>query len=189
MPPRHTADKLEPKIRGLMKSLLKRPRGVDEFTALANGVLEEHGSDIRLSRSSAYRFMRDTEAERQAMRETQEAMAAFGRDIGEIPETDSGVVLAEMLRAMMYKVIRPTLRGEGQGLDAQDIMLLSRSLRDTMATVKGSVDMEIKIRERAEKKTKDAAVKAVEKAATEKGLTKDTADTIKALILGVKVPA
>lgn len=175
MPPRHKVDHLEPEVRDMFEGLLKRPRGVDEFTELANGVLEELGSEERLSRSSAYRFMIGFEEERKAMRETQHITAAFARELGEIPDSDNARVMVEMLRALMLKVIRPGLRGEGEALDPQDIMLLARSLRDTMATMKGSVDMEIKLRDRLAKELAaklDQAVGEAE-AAGEAGLSKE----------------
>lgn len=185
---RHTKDKLEPDVADLIERLLKRPRGVDEFTEMANAILEERGSDIRLSRSAAHRWMQTFEAERQAMRETNEITRAFAAELGEIPDTDSGCLLVEMLRTVIFKVLRPQLSGRDPTAGAQDLMMLGRALRDSTAVLKGSVELQIKIRREVADKMMgrlDRAEKDAQ-AAGEKGLSAERVAQLRREFLGVR---
>lgn len=126
------------------------------------------------------------------MRRTQEITEALVKEMGpSAVEGKTGRLLVQILQSIVFEWLMAKTEDEAAAADLKsgDLFFLAKALKEMASAQKIDVERELKIREEAERKTKDAAVKAVEATAREKGLTKETAEAIRASILGVKVAA
>jgi hypothetical protein len=172
---------LDPEIKAEVDRLIASGRfTIDQVVTK----LRELGAEV--SRSAVGRYTKDFEEVARHMREARQVAASFAQSLGDIPDNDMGRALVEMLHHMIFKMML-SASGENAMVAPEDLMRLAKALKDAAATNKLSVDLELKIREEVEKKTKDAAAKVADKIGREKGLSADTIGAIKAQILGVQV--
>ena len=182
MPPKSKIiTKLSPEARAdLDQRLALGHHSLDDLV----GWLQELGYEI--SRSSLGRYSQDFEAVTADIRATRELARAVGRELEDLADGDATAVVVESLHALIFKVRRQLLADE-DSLTPKAVADLARAAKDLASALGQRAAMEVQIRRETEKKTKNAAVMEVEKAAKELGLSSETVTGIRAKILGVKV--
>ena len=150
--------------------------------------------DALPSRSGLHRHIQGLDRLADRMQRSRAVAEALVRKLGDAPEDRTARLNIELMHSAILDLFmssEPGEDGEPAGpvsLDPESAMLLAKALKDLSSARNNDAALVLKLREQAEKKTKDAAAKAVETMGREKGLSKDTITEIKAKILGVKVP-
>jgi hypothetical protein len=173
---------LPPEIKQEVDRLLAEGTAtIDDIVAALRGM------GAKVSRSALGRYSMKFETVASKMREARELASTWAQQLGSIPDNDMGRALVEMLHHMIFKMMLERSEEDGPAGDPLDLMRLAQALKNAALTNSLSVDLELKIRTETEKQTKTAAVKVVENAGRERGLSAETIGAIKASILGVKV--
>lgn len=181
MPRKSTVKRLPPDIRDAVHRLLDSGRTLDEIRAHLEGL----GADV--SRSALGRYAQKYEEVAAKLRESREVSAAFARELGDIPDGDMGRTLVELLHGLVFRVLmQRTEEKDEKPLKPMDLMLLAKAIKESVGSTKISAELEIKIRDRAAAEAKQAAARAVDHVARERGLTRDTVEAIKSQILGIR---
>lgn len=179
MPRKSTVKRLPPDIRDAVHRLLDSGRTLDEIRAHLEGL----GADV--SRSALGRYAQKYEEVAARLREAREVTTAFAKQLEDLP-SDMGRVLTELLQSIIFKLLLKQHEGEDPTVSAEEVMFFARSFKDVSSAMKSSADMEMKIRDRVAAEAKQAAVRAVDHVARERGLTRDTVEAIKSQILGIR---
>lgn len=185
MTPRSTITRLPPELRSKIDRLLMDGRfTLDEIMARLDDL------EAGVSRSAVGRYAKSKEKLIDSMRRSADLAATAGAELGDQAATKAGRVLIELTQAMMFDLVlaRADMDDDeaAKAMDTKKFAEFARAQKDLMSAAKTSVELDIKIREDQEKRTKAAAVEATEKVAKERGLTADTIEAIKSSILGVK---
>jgi hypothetical protein len=170
-------DRLDPEIRRLISDLrIEQGWTIDEIhqklrelqqpvsrSALGRHTksLAEIGSELRHSREMAKALVE---------------AAPLGED-GKLAELN-----LELMHSMVLRIVTATKEGEQVTFGPKDLMFLSSALGNLASARKADADRRRKDREEAQK----TVMKAVEKTATARGLTKETVDAIYSAVLGVQ---
>lgn len=174
-------DKLPAEVKDLIVDLRKQGVSIEDIL----GRLREMGAAV--SHSALGRHTKELDA---MLRDAMEARE-FGRALKKDWEQDGDDALPaaneEFLQVALFKMHMAVRRGEAANFEVKEMLALSRTTESLARSRRLNLDTQIKIRQRAEQKTKDAAVKAVEKKGPSKGLSRETIEFIKAEILGVEV--
>ena len=173
--------KLPPALRKEIDKLLADGRHtIDQIVAH----LQSLGAEV--SRSSVGRYSKQFEEVAAKMRESREIASAFARELGEVPEGDTGKVLVELTRNLVFKHV---LNSTEMGADVapQDMMRLAKAIKDLSSSSKLGIETEVKIREQARKEALEQAANEAEGVAKQAGLTEEQYGLIRAKILGVEV--
>ncbi len=181
---RSKIDRLPEEVRDLIGRLLRQGRTLDEIMAkLAD--LDLPADDLP-SRSGLGRWAGQISAMAEEMRRQETIGRQLVEQFGDIGDTRTARVNIAMAQGLLSRLMF-TEGGGVAKLDAKEAMFVCSSISSLMNAVKADTDRQLKLQAEAEKKTKTAAVKAVDAVAKEKGLSADTIQAIKAQILGVKV--
>jgi len=149
--------------------------------------------DALPSRSGLHRHIQGLDRLADRMQRSRAVAEALVRKLGDAPEDRTARLNIELMHSAILDLFmssEPGEDGETKGpvsIDPESAMLLAKALKDLSSAKNNDAALIFKMREQAEKKTKDAAVKAAESVGREKGLSKDTIAAIRAQILGVKV--
>ncbi|WP_119167101.1 phage protein Gp27 family protein [Algihabitans albus] len=149
MPKRSTIDKLPSELREQIGAYLKETRSVDEFAELVNELLEEQGSDERVSRSSAHRYMQRHERLGARLRQSQELAQRFGDDLKGLADDKRIRYLASLVQELAYGYIDQRLEDGAAAEDPKALAALGRLTRDLGAALKDSAGLEIQLRDHA----------------------------------------
>ena len=151
--------------------------------------LTERGYEI--SRSSVHRHSTRISAVAEQLRQSRAVTDALAKELGDsAAQGEQGRLLVEMTRSMVFEFLSQTNEdGTMRVLDTKSFMMLGKGLAELSKAMRLDQDFEDKIAEKVAARVKAEAVEVIEKAAkaNQKGLTRDTAEFIKAQILGVKV--
>ncbi len=148
--------------------------------------LRSMGADV--SRSSVGRYSKQFDIVAAKMRESREIAAAFARELGEVPEGDTGQILVEIMRNVVFKLALNANEND-DGVDVKDVMRLAKSIKDLSSASKTGIETEAKIREQAKREALEKAANEAEGIAKQAGLTEAQFGLIRAKILGVEVDA
>lgn len=190
MPKRSTIDKLPSELREQIGAYLKETRSVDEFTELVNELLEEQGSDERVSRSSAHRYMQQQERLGARLRQSQELANSFAKNMGDLSETKRVRYLASLVQELAFEKIGEAFEQSDKSGNAsqspKSLAALGQFTRHMGAFYKDV--MAVEERARAAREMAEQLDAAVEEAAAsgEKGLSLETVAAIKEKVLGVR---
>lgn len=143
-------------------------------------LLRERGYEI--SRSALGRWGAEAKTFAQRVKRSREITRAIVEELGTDPENRTARFNIETVQARIMDMIS----GEEE-FTPKELKELTEALRNLSQAAKSDVEMVLKVREESEKRTKAAAVQAVESLAGERGLTSGTIEAIKSKILGVKV--
>ncbi len=175
--------RLPPPLRKELDRLLADGRyTLDQVTAH----LQTLGAAV--SRSAVGRYSQEFEEVARHLRESREIAAGFARELGDLPEGDTGHMLVELVRSVVFRVAMKSA-GSTDEVEPIDLARLAKAIKDLAAGSKISVEMEIKIRERAKREALEAAAQAAESAAKQAGLDDEQYALIRARILGVETTA
>lgn len=174
-----TVKRLPPEIRQEVDRLLAEGRcTLDQVVAH----LRTLGSDV--SRSAMGRYAQQFECVAAKMREAREVATAFAQELGDIPENDMGRTLVQLLHQMTFKVLMQRADEDGP-VKPMDLMLLAKTIKESVGSTKISAELEMKLRDRTRAEALRDAAKAVESAGQERGLTSETVKAIKSRVLGM----
>lgn len=183
MPRKSSIKKLPPELRKEIDKLLADGRHtIDQIVAN----LQSLGAEI--SRSSVGRYSKQFEEVAAKMRESREIAAAFARELGEVPEGDTGQILVEIMRNLVFKLAL-NANEKDDDVEIKDVMRLAKAIKDLSRASKTGVEIEAKIREQARKEALEKAANDAAGAAKQAGLTEAQFGLIRAKILGVEVDA
>lgn len=172
-----TIDALEPDL----KTELERLLGDKRFT-LRQIVAHMRELGVEVSKSAVHRHRQTLDKIARDIRMAREVASAIGKDLA---ETDGSITRAvvESLQALVLRA-QTQVEDEDGKVDPKMVGALAMAARDLASAMKTSVDTEVAIRTRVAKE----AAAAASKIATERGLSADVANAIKASILGVGDP-
>ena len=141
-----------------------------------------------VSRSSLGRYTVDLDRVGDRLRRSREVSEVLIKRLGEGPESKTAQLNLELMQSVIFDLTAGGENGEGVQFDAETAMFAARALKDLASARKTEAEFILKIRGETEKRTKAAAVGAIEATAKQAGLSAETVLAIKANILGVKVP-
>lgn len=151
-------DKLPEELR---EELLKRFPRKRLTLADLGGFLEERGYTI--SRSALHRARARHEAAFEAIRQTEAAAQALGRELGEMANDKTGDLAVQVVKSLVFKAgLAAAERGEDGRPDLEAIFLLARSLKDTMQAARANTANAEAIR-KAYREEQIAKLKRIEK--------------------------
>jgi hypothetical protein len=193
MPRKSTLDRLGPEVRDAIGRLLDQGATLDEILAHLEGM------SVEVSRSSLGRYTKRLATAGEKLRRSRAVAEALVRKFGDQPESKTARLNIELLHGAILDLF---MVEEDQAADAEDgkkrgaglgdpmgAMLLAKALEHLTKASRHDVEFIEKAEKRAaDRATKEAAT-AAEKVARERGLSAETAEAIKATILGVKAAA
>ena len=152
MPKVHTIDRLPAALREAIRSLLKEPQGVNQFTEAVNALLEEEGLQERVSRSSAHRYMQTYAKLGERLRQSQELAETFAADLGGLAEDKRVRYLASLVQELAFEFIGHHFESsdgdESKPQTPKNLAALGRLTRDLAGTLKDTANLEILLRDR-----------------------------------------
>ena len=171
-------DRLPPELRELIGDLRERGITIDEILAK----LGELGAEV--SRSALGRHVKELDQLGERIRRSREIANALAKRLGDAPESRQAQVNIELMHTVVMDLLTPDEEGK-VSMDAEQVMLLSRSLQALTSASKSDADLVLKIRQEAAKQ----AATAAEKVTKAHGLSAETVQAIRASILGIAPPA
>lgn len=120
------------------------------------------------------------------LRRTREAASAMADKLGlDDLQGDVGRMLAELVRAFMWKVLSG-IEDDPASLDSQELSRLTRCIKDLVQISRLEKDFERKARDEASRNERERAAAVAGGAARAGGLSAELVERIKADILGVQ---
>lgn len=169
-----TIQQLAPSIKEAVDTAVREGRAtIDEIVQLIAGM----GGDA--SRSAVGRYVKNARERMEDYRQATQVAAVWVDKLGSEPEGDVGRMLLEMLRVVAFKTI-----GDIQEAGPEDLMLLSKAMKDISSADKLIVDREINLRKLIQAKAEKVAAE-VATTAKKAGMSAETVDLIRSQILGI----
>jgi len=194
MPQRSSITRLPKDVQDKLAGCYKAGLTLDEiYEALCQYLHEVDGQWQVPSRSAIHRNRQSYEKIAERLRESREIAQALGQEMDELGQDKTGNVIVDLVREMIFRQMRRSA-DDDEDFDPKSIMQLAKAVKDTASasaiTNKEKADIRAQARkEAAEEVARQAKVAAdkVGRIATEGGLTREMADQIKSMVLGVKV--
>jgi hypothetical protein len=179
-------DKLDPKLKAECLRLIREGgHTVDELLAH----LQAMGAPIK--RTALADYKKRMESSLAKVREAQEVAGVWVKDLGEDPESKTGQLIVELLKTVAFRTLAD-MQDQERGAEAEELMLLARSVKDMMGAQKVDLEFRTKLREQWRKELAERAAAAAEQAVEtakasvgSQGLTEEAADRIRELVLGI----
>ncbi len=175
-------DLLDPRIQAEVNSAIKDGRAtIDEIVTM----IQAMGGEA--SRSAVGRYVRNHNVQLAKYREAQEVARVWVDKLGKEPEGDVARLTVEMLRVVSFQTISQL----DDGTEPEQLMLLSKAIKDIAQADKLLVDREAAVRKLVAAQVAKAA-EEVTKTARKAGMSDETVDLIRSKILGIgeaKAPA
>jgi hypothetical protein len=169
---------LDPAIKAEVDRAIREDRAtIADIVALIKGM----GADA--SKSAVGRYKQSAEKQMETYRQAQEVAKVWVQQIGDAPEGDVGRLVVELVRMLAFRSVSAMGDAE-EPLGPEDLMFLSKAMKDLASADKTAVDREIN-RQALQRQVK-AAAESVTKVAKQNGLTAEAVQTIRAQILGIK---
>lgn len=174
MPQKSSITKLDPRIRAELDRLIRE----DGYTI--DGLLAAiQALGGQASRSAVGRYAKNTEEQIARMKELNSIAQQWIGELKVSPEGDTGRMLSELLRTIIYQQMDKLSTSERTG--AMDVMLISKALKDLAGTDKLTIERIEKIKQI----TRQEAAAAVDQVKKKGGLSDETAEAIRRQILGL----
>ncbi len=183
-------DKLPAEIRVEIGRLRGEGHTIDGILAH----LADMRSQVAVSRSALGRHIKGFDKIAEKMRNSRVVAEALVRELGDAPESKTARLNIELLHGTINDLFMHTLEGDfvdGDGKAAmsgnpEGVMMLAKALDHLGKASKSNVEFLALAEKRAADKARAESARAVEDVAKDAGLSKDTVETIKAKIFGVK---
>lgn len=176
MPRKSNLVKLDQGLRDELDRLLRE--GKHTITAITDH-LKALGADT--SRAAVGRYSQNFDRVMQDVRRTREMARAIGKELSDVSDQDSTRLLTETLQSLLLKALMQLGENEGEA-DAGELADMAKAIKDVGQAMKTSVDVELKVRQKA----LDDAAKVVVETGKKEGLSEETVNLIREKILGVK---
>lgn len=137
-----------------------------------------------MSHGTAGRAVKKAREHFAAMRESQEVAGMWVQQIGENPNGDVGMLVAEILKVVSHLTVSSMLDQAQEGkkpVKAMDLMLATQAIKNLENVAKQSMDR----RERIERAVLTKQAAAAESTAREIGVSTDAWEKIRARFLGI----
>lgn len=174
---------LEPAVKAECDRLIREGRAtIDQIVAHLRGL------GVELPRSTVGDYKKRLEGQLARYLEAQEIAGVWVAKLGEQPESQTGQLLAEMLKSLAFRSLAQMHEREEAGAEPQELMLLARALKDVAGAQKTDLDYRQRVRAefRAEMAERAKAAEAeVAEVARGAGLTEDAAARLREIVLGV----
>lgn len=177
-----TIRRLPRELRDAIAQLRESGRTIDEILAHLRGM------EVEVSRSALGRHVKKIDEVARDIRAQREMAIAISKDIG---DKDQGEIARGNIELLQSLIMRAVSSASHNGeLAAKDLMLFSKAVSDLSKGAKLDIDIQIAAaKEQARRETLNKAAEVVTKEARRQGLSEETANAIKAKILGVTEPA
>ena len=172
---RSAIGKLPNKVRDKVHRLIRDGVTIDAIVENLDGL----GAEV--SRSAVGRYKQKYEERLKHYREALEVAAVWVRKLGEEPQGDVGLLLAEMLKTVAFQTLANMTDDEAEKADPKAIMMLAKSIKDLEGAAKISAERELKVRKAVAAEAANKAAEVGKKA----GLTAETIETFRRQILGI----
>jgi hypothetical protein len=176
---RRKLDRADPQILLAVNSALARGATIEELKNLIDGF----GLDI--SRSALGEHARQWREATRREREMQAFARAMGTEFADIGADKKGQLLVQIAMTLASRLTLDTAQSD-DGIDFRDFHFLARGIKDVLAAQKIDVERDLKIREEVRRETERKAAEAVDKTVRSGGMTAETAERLKAMIMGVQ---
>lgn len=181
MPRPSSIVQLPPDILARLQACLQDARVSQlETVDVINELLEAEGLEQRITKSAVNRYKLRMDRVGAKIRESREVAQMFVGQHGAEPQGEVGKILNEFIRTIAFNTTL-TLSESDDPVPPKMIKDLSIAIERLERAASINVERDKKIREQA----KQEAADKVEKIAKKGGLTKQTADAIRAEILGI----
>ncbi|MEO0861128.1 MAG: phage protein Gp27 family protein [Pseudomonadota bacterium] len=182
MPPPRKIDLVPEKLRDWLRDELAERGFADivEVTEALNFRLEQDGLELRLGKTAVGEFSKLLKDQREAFGMAETLLA----DMDIEAEGDIHRTLMQMIATSAMQMMQAVRQEDGH-LDAKSLMSLGRMLKDLMQSAGFRERLLSDERDRVAKEARQAAAEAVEKSSSDLGLTEETAEAVKSMILGV----
>ncbi|CUR45535.1 Phage terminase, small subunit [Alloalcanivorax xenomutans] len=165
---------LDPEIRAAVDAAIREGRAsIDDIVELIN----EMGGDA--SRSAVGRYRKNAVDQMRRWQEAREISKVWVGKLEEDPSSDVGRLISEMLKTVAFQTVGNMV--DGDNVEADQVMLLARALKDIAGADKLSADRELKIR----KEERDKAAKVVEEVTQAAGMDTEQVDFWRKKVLGM----
>lgn len=181
MPGKSKIKLLPSPLRDLINDLLQKGVTLDAIMAK----LREAGVED-ISRSSLGRYAIDVNKVGEKMRRARDISEALIDRLGAAPESRTAQLNLELMHSAIFELMAAT--EEGMPIDPKSLAFIAGSLKDLASARKTEADFVFRIRQEAAKSMAAEAAKQVDAVGLELGVGADTINSIKARILGVKLP-
>ncbi len=182
-------DRMPKEVRDEIKRLRLDGRHIDEIIEH----LRTMGAPVP-SRTALGRHIKGFDKLGDLVRRTRAVSEGLAQDIGNAPESQTLRVNIELLHGALLDVFMRAAEGEtideaaraALAGDPEGAMMLAKTLDHLSRASKNNVEFVKKAEEIAAKRAKEGAARAVEATAKAQGLSRETIETIKTAIFGVK---
>jgi polyhydroxyalkanoate synthesis regulator phasin len=178
MAQRSKIERLDPRIREVVDQLIRDGRAtIDEIVDR----LREMIGDEAPSRTAVGNYAQRARKQMARYREAQEVAKVWIGKLDQEPDGDVGRLLSEMLRTVAFQTLGELGSRADGDVEASEVMLLARAIKDLASADKLSADREIRIRREIAKKVEDV----VDETAKAQGMSEDQARFWREKVLGV----
>jgi hypothetical protein len=179
---RSRISQLAPAVRAEVDRLIRDGATIDGIVAH----LRAFG--VELPRSTVGDYRKKASEQLARYREAQEVAGAWVAELGAQRDSQTGQLLAEMLKTLAFRTLGELGAASAEATDPMGLMLLARALKDVSAAEKTNIEIRKKVRAEFEAETAEragAAADAAEAVGRGAGLSDDAAARIREIILGV----
>lgn len=187
MPPPRKIDLIPQEIRLRLQDLLKE-RGFSDYVAVTEDLnfwLEDAGLEMRVGKSAVHSFGQEYEQMARAQEEASAWAVSWMEGNGLEEEAKRHNVLFQMITTLAFKVMKAAMLKEGDEIDPKELHFLGKMLKDVMSSSGIREKLTADERLRIAKEERANAAETAVKAARQAGMSSETAEKIKADILGV----
>ncbi len=175
---RSQIEQLDPRIREVVDQLIRAGRAThDDIVERLKDMLGEEAP----SRSAVGRYAKRARAQMRRYREAQEVAKVWIGKLEEQPDSDVGRLLSEMLRTVAFQTLGDLGDREDGAVEASEVMLLARAIKDLASADKLSAERELRIRRETARKAADV----VTETAKAQGMDEEQARFWREKVLGV----
>jgi hypothetical protein len=179
-------DRLPPAAREALNAWLRDP-GItqEETTDRTNELLAEIGVDYRISKSAVNRYAMRMEQIGAKLRQSREVSEMWIANLGSQPQGQLGKLINEMIRTMAFETAG-ALAESGDPVPPKVLKELALAVQRLESAANMNEERERKIRVEERQRVISEAASKVEDVGKSGGMTRESIDTIKREILGIR---
>lgn len=179
-------DKMPPEAREALNAWLRDP-GVsqEEITTRTNALLAEIGVDFRISKTSVNRYSQRMEKIGAKLRQSREVAEMWIANLGSQPQGQLGKLINEMIRTMCFET-GAALAESGDPVPPKVLKELALAVQRLESAANMNEERERKIRAAERQRVIEEAASRVDDVGKHGGMTRESIDTIKREILGIR---
>ncbi len=175
-------EEAHPHVRAAIDALTQRKRPQDDIREELNGHLLALGFNP-VSRSAFNRKALALSEVGERIRQGREMAAIFAEKMDEAPQGDVGLLINETIKTLVYDVIMDQALS-----DSSASMKMLKEASITLFRLEQARKISVKVHGEITDRVIEQTSEVVEAAVKERGLSRETAEDIKAKILGIAKP-